>query len=84
MGKSVFDEKPKRDPVKALILEYQKMKKVTDLEAAEIIGVSPRLFSKMMNEMHTDDWKPRRYKILCRRLGVPIDELRAATTYTTL
>lgn len=53
-------------------------------KAAALIGVSPRTYSHMKNDLHTDDWKPRQYKTLLRRLGVPIDELRVATTYTSL
>ncbi len=84
MGKSAFDQKPKRDPVKALILEYQNLNKFSDKKAAALIGVSPRTYSHMKNDLHTDDWTPRQYKTLLRKLGVPIDELRAATTYISL
>lgn len=47
----------KRDPVKGLILERQVAYKKTDQELASVIGVSRQTFSRMIRDMHTEEWE---------------------------
>lgn len=72
--------KPKRDPVKALILDYQNLNKLNSSQLAECWGVSRATCSKRLNEQHSDEWLTEA-KELCKKLDVPIEELRAALRY---
>lgn len=72
--------KQKRDPVKGLILEYQAIKGLADGKMAEIWGVSRTTCSMRLHKQHSDLWLTEA-KELCKKLEVPIEELRAALRY---
>lgn len=70
----------KRDPVKALIREYQELNKLSDTQLANEWGISRATCSKRFNELHSDFWLSDAKKI-CKKLGVPIEEFRNAVRY---
>lgn len=72
--------KKKRDPVKQLIREYQDINDLSDQQLAKLWGISRTTCCKRFNELHSDDWLGDAKK-LCKKLGVPIDELRGALRY---
>ena len=70
----------KADPVKALILERQVYENKLDCELARVIGVSPRTFSRMMHERHTDEWPLKYIRKLCWVLNVTQEQFAASLT----
>lgn len=73
---------PKKDLIKALILERKLALKISDEELANSIGVTRQTLSVMINHRHTDEWSLGRIKRLCGSLGISADELRSAVRYS--
>lgn len=70
----------RRDPIKGLILEYQAGKHISDTALAQLWGVSRTTCYKRMTQLHSDEWLGEA-KELCKKLGVKIEEFRAAVRY---
>ena len=71
---------PKRDPIKALILERQVQENKPDYELARVIGVSTRTFYRLMNERHTEEWPLKYIRKLCWVLNVTPEQFAASLT----
>lgn len=80
MPKVIYCTPKRRDAVKGLILEYKALGKLTDTKLAEMWGVSRATCSRRLNEQHSDEWLSDA-KFICKKLGVPIEEFRAAVRY---
>ena len=80
MGKSIFDKysQPRKDPLKALILERANALRVTTAQCAEILSMSRQCYSRRINELHTDEWQWGEIKALCRALKIDVADLREA------
>lgn len=72
---------PKRDPIKDTIRGQQKLLHLTDGQAAQLLGLSREAYNRRMNKVHTDDWSLGDIKLLWRKLGLPLDELRGCVRY---
>lgn len=70
----------RRDPLKALIREYQTIRKLNDTQLAKEWGISRATCSKRFNELHSDDWLSDAKK-LCKKLDIPIEEFRSVMRY---
>ena len=70
----------RRDPVKGLILEHQVQKHISDAELAELWGISRTTCYTRMKKSHSDEWLGEA-KELCKKLGIGIEEFRAAVRY---
>lgn len=68
---------PKKDYVMALILERKHALELTDADLGRALGVSRQTASRLMSKS-SDCWELGQLKALCRRLGIPIEELREA------
>ena len=71
-----------RDPIKALIFEHKVYNRKTNEDLAAVIGVSPRTFSRMIRERHTDDWPLRYIRKLCWYLNITQEQFTASLTNT--
>lgn len=74
---SYLGTQPKRDPIKDAMRGQQKLLHLTDKEAGALLNISREAYGRRMNHVHTDDWSLADIKLLWRKLGLPIDELRA-------
>lgn len=72
---------PKRDYIKALILERKLAYGYTDVQLGKVVGVSRQTMSRLLKEKHTDEWELGQLKTMCRKLGISADELREAIKY---
>lgn len=68
---------PRRDPIKDAIRGQQRLMQMSDKEAGALLSISREAYGRRMNHVHTDDWYLRDILTLWRKLGLPIDELRA-------
>lgn len=74
---------PKKDVVKAILLERKQAFHLTNAQLAAVLGVSPRTFTGLMRK-HTNQWQLEQILTLSKHLSIPIDELRCCVSYTTL
>lgn len=72
---------PKRDYAKALILERKDAYGYTDEQLGKMLGLSRQTFSRLLHTKHTDEWTVKQLTTICRKLGVPIEELRESIRY---
>lgn len=74
LGKSL---RPKKDYIKALILERIDALKLADTDVAKIMGVSRSTYYKRMRD-GTDEWTLKEIKACCKAMDIELDELRGA------
>ena len=72
---------PRRDPVKALILERQVALRKSDAEMSKLLGVCRQTYSALIHERHTDNWTLGTITKACGALNIPLFELRHAIKY---
>lgn len=72
--------KPKKDPVKAIILERKSAYKKTDAEMAKRLRMCRQTYSKLMHS-HTSEWSFGMIVKLCEILEISEEELRQAIKF---
>lgn len=72
--------KPKKDPVKAIILERQSAYKKTDAEMAKKLRMCRQTYSKLMHT-HTSEWSFGTIVKACEILEISEEELKQAIKY---
>lgn len=77
----ITTSEPRRDPVKALILERQVALNKSDTDMSELLGVCRQTYSALMHKKHTDDWCLGTITKVCNELNIPLFELRHAIRY---
>jgi transcriptional regulator with XRE-family HTH domain len=71
-------QKPRSDPLKALMLQRKLEVKLSGSELAAKMGVSRQTLSEMLNRKSTDDWTLGSIKKACKILWISAEELREA------
>jgi len=72
--------RPKRDQVKALILERQKAQHRTDQWMAEQLRISRQTYSRMIRDRHSDEWELGMIRRCCLVLNVTDEQFAASLT----
>lgn len=72
-------KRPPADKVKALILERKDALNLTNDDLGNLLGLGHHAMSRRMN-MHTREWLTEAL-VLCKTLGVPLEDFRQAVTY---
>ena len=70
----------RRDPVKGLILERQVAYRKTDQELANVLGVSRQTFSRMIHNVHTEEWELGQIRKVLYALNVTPQQFANALT----
>ena len=70
---------PRRDPLKALILERQNAYHKTDAWMANELHVSRQTWARMMNK-HTDEWTLAQIKTILIALNLTREQISASLT----
>ena len=61
--------KPRRDQLKAELLERQKAYRKTNQEMADAMGICRRTYQTLLNT-HTDEWTVKQLELAFRAVGV--------------
>lgn len=72
--------KPRKDPVKALLLERQRAYGKSDTEMAERLRMCRQTYSKLMHS-HTSEWQFKTIVKVCEILEISEEELKQAIKY---
>lgn len=72
-------KRPPQDKVKALILERKDALGLTNDDLGNMLGIKHKAMSRRMN-MSTKEWLTEAL-VLCKALGVPLEDFRQAVTY---
>lgn len=82
MPKTRLDKfaQPKRDPLKGLILEYQKALHWSDTQLAQAMGCSYSTFYRRLNKAHSSTWLSPALTV-CRAMNIPIEAVRSCINY---
>ena len=71
---------PRKDPVKALILERQKAYRRSDQWMAAQLKISRQTYSRMIRDRHTDEWELGQIRKCCLVLNVTPEQFAASLT----